>query len=120
MGNFRYRMAQFLMGRNGFDNFCRGLLFLAMILIIADIFVPGSVLHCFGIFIFQGFFQEYCQASGRKCLVHIMCAGPVPFIYEPGPQALQVFQMSDMQTGPPGSQRPREDKSHLQQMSPCI
>ena len=37
MGNFRYRMAQFLMGRNGFDNFCRGLLFLAMILIIADI-----------------------------------------------------------------------------------
>ena len=51
MGNFRYRMAQFLMGRNGFDNFCRGLLFLAMILIIADIFVPGSVLRLLGLIV---------------------------------------------------------------------
>ena len=49
MGNFRYRMLQFMIGRNGFDAFCRGLLFLAMILIIADIFIPGRIVRFIGL-----------------------------------------------------------------------
>jgi len=42
MGNFRYKIAQFMIGRNGFDAFCRGLLMLALGLIIADIIIPGN------------------------------------------------------------------------------
>ena len=41
MGNFRYKLAQFMIGRNGFDTFCHALLKLALFLIIADIIVPG-------------------------------------------------------------------------------
>lgn len=44
MGSFRYKIAQFMIGRNGFDAFCHGLLIGALILIFADIFVPGSLL----------------------------------------------------------------------------
>ena len=32
MGNFRYKMAQFMIGRNGFDNFCQGLSKLALLI----------------------------------------------------------------------------------------
>ena len=67
MGNFRYRMAQFLMGRNGFDNFCRGLLFLAMILIIADIFVPGSVLRLLGLIVLvYSYFRAFSKNIARR------------------------------------------------------
>ncbi len=44
MGNFRYKIAQFMIGRNGFDMFCRGLLMFSVGLIIADIIVPGKLL----------------------------------------------------------------------------
>ena len=106
MGNFRYRMAIFLMGRNGFDNFCRGLLFLAMILIIADILCRAAYFACwdslFWYIHISGLFPRILPGVRPKNAWYTSCAGPVPFIYEPGPQALQVFQMSDMQTGPPG------------------
>ena len=41
MGSFRYKLAQFMIGRNGFDMFCRGLLIMSLVLIALDIFVPG-------------------------------------------------------------------------------
>ena len=66
MGNFRYRLAQFFIGRNGFDAFSRGLLFLSMILIIADIFVPGtpgSVLRLIGLAIL---IYSYFRALSRN------------------------------------------------------
>lgn len=44
MGNFRYKIAQFMIGRNGFDMFCRGLLTASLALIVLDIFVPGKLL----------------------------------------------------------------------------
>ncbi len=78
MGNFRYRMAQFLMGRNGFDNFCRGLLFLAMILIIADILCRAAYFACwdslFWYIHISGLFPRILPGvRPKKCLVHIMC-----------------------------------------------
>ena len=67
MGNFRYRIAQFLIGRNGFDAFCRGLLFLAMILIIADIFIPGHVLRSIGLaLLIYSYFRAFSRNIGRR------------------------------------------------------
>ena len=43
MGNFRYKIAQFMIGRNGFDAFCRGLFMLAVGLIVADLIIPGKI-----------------------------------------------------------------------------
>ena len=49
MGNFRYKFAQFMIGRNGFDALCRGLLMLSLILIFADIIIPGNILRTIGL-----------------------------------------------------------------------
>ena len=94
MGDFRYRMAQFLMGRNGFDNFCRGLLFLAMILIIADILVPGSVLRLLGLIVliysyFRAFSGKTSPDGRRKTPgTHPACRLLSRSYMGPGPQAL--------------------------------
>ena len=67
MGNFRYRMLQFMIGRNGFDAFCRGLLFLAMILIIADIFIPGRIVRYIGLAImFYSYFRAFSRNIVRR------------------------------------------------------
>lgn len=67
MGNFRYRMLQFMIGRNGFDAFCRGLLFLAMILIIADIFIPGRIVRYIGLAImFYSYFRAFSRNIARR------------------------------------------------------
>ncbi len=42
MNRFQYKLAQFMMGRHGFDQLCRALIILAILLILADFFVPGS------------------------------------------------------------------------------
>ncbi len=44
MGNFRYKLARFMAGRNGIDTFCTGLLKVIVFLLLADIFVPGNLL----------------------------------------------------------------------------
>ena len=60
-------MAQFLIGRNGFDAFCRGLLFLAMMLIIADIFIPGHVLRSIGLaLLIYSYFRAFSRNIGRR------------------------------------------------------
>ncbi len=48
MGNFRYKIAQFMMGRNGIDSFCNGLLAFYFVAVFADILVPGSLLSKLG------------------------------------------------------------------------
>ena len=67
MGNFRYRMLQFMMGRNGFDAFCRGLLFIAMVLILADMFIPGSIVRTLGLVImFYSYFRAFSRNLARR------------------------------------------------------
>lgn len=51
MGNFRYKLAQFMIGRNGFDAFNIGLIKLILLLIVADLFVPGRLLGNLTLFI---------------------------------------------------------------------
>ena len=63
MGNFRYKMAQFMIGRNGFDNFCQGLSKLALLLIIADLFIPGRILSFLVLLIF---IYVYFRAFSRN------------------------------------------------------
>ena len=80
MGNFRYRMLQFMIGRNGFDAFCRGLLFLAMILIIADIFIPGRIVRPF-----PGISQDEAQKTpgifpAWNFRFNLICAGTARII----------------------------------------
>lgn len=65
MGNFRYKLAQFMIGRNGFDTFCHGLLKLALFLIIADIIVPGRILQKIG---FLAILYSYFRAFSRNVI----------------------------------------------------
>ena len=44
MGNFRYKLAQFMIGRNGLDAFNIGLIKLILIIVVADLFIPGRFL----------------------------------------------------------------------------
>jgi len=48
MNKFLYKFAQFMMGRRGFDRFCRGLLLATAFLLLADIIVPGRFLSSIG------------------------------------------------------------------------
>lgn len=67
MGNFRYKMAQFMIGRNGFDAFCRGLLVIAMVLIFADIIIPGRILRSIGmILILYAYFRAFSRNIDRR------------------------------------------------------
>ena len=51
MNKFQYKMAQFMMGRRGFDQFSRDLMVLAMILVLLDLFVPKNILTTLGFLI---------------------------------------------------------------------
>ena len=42
MNKFQYKIAQFMIGRRGFDPFSRDLMILAMILIVLDLIIPGD------------------------------------------------------------------------------
>lgn len=44
MNKFQYKLAQFMMGRRGFDQFSRDIMILAMILVLIDVFVPKNIL----------------------------------------------------------------------------
>ena len=43
MGKFGYKIAQFMAGRHGMDQLSRDLMAYGMILVVADIFIPGHV-----------------------------------------------------------------------------
>ncbi len=67
MGNFRYKIAQFMIGRNGFDNFSRGLLMMSLGLIIADIVVPGRLLRDIGmVAIVYAYFRAFSKNIVRR------------------------------------------------------
>ena len=48
MGKFGYKLAQFMMGRHGMDQFSRDLMAYGMILVVADIFIPGRIVSYIG------------------------------------------------------------------------
>ncbi len=67
MGNFRYKIAQFMIGRNGFDSFCNGLLGFYCITIFADIIVPGRWLSRVGLIaILYGFYRAFSKNIVRR------------------------------------------------------
>ena len=67
MGSFRYKLAQFMLGRNGFDMFCRGLLLLSLGLIIVDIIVPGKLLSNLATFvIIYAYFRAFSKNLIRR------------------------------------------------------
>lgn len=67
MGSFRYKIAQFMIGRNGFDNFCQGLLMASLGLIIADIIFPGRLLSKVAtLAIIYGYFRAFSKNIVRR------------------------------------------------------
>ena len=67
MGNFRYKIAQFMIGRNGFDMFCRGLLTAALLMIVLDIFVPGKLLGRLAtLAIIYAYFRAFSKNIARR------------------------------------------------------
>jgi len=48
MNNFRYKIAQFMIGRRGFDQFSRDLMIFALALIFGDILLPGDFISKLG------------------------------------------------------------------------
>ena len=67
MGNFRYKIAQFMIGRNGFDNFCQGLLMASLALILVDIFIPGRLLGRLAtIAIIYAYYRAFSKNVSRR------------------------------------------------------
>ena len=67
MGNFRYKIAQFMIGRNGFDNFCQGLLMASLALILVDIFIPGRLLGRLAtIAIIYAYYRAFSKNISRR------------------------------------------------------
>lgn len=67
MGNFRYKIAQFMIGRNGFDNFCQGLLKASLVLILVDIFFPGRLLGRLAtIAIIYAYYRAFSKNVSRR------------------------------------------------------
>lgn len=67
MNKFQYKIAHFMMGRRGFDQFSRDLATLAMILIILDIFVSGSLLSTLGLICFAySYFRAFSKNLAKR------------------------------------------------------
>ena len=67
MGNFRYKIAQFMIGRNGFDSFCQGLLIASLPLIVIDIFLPGRLLSRLAtIIIIYAYYRAFSKNITRR------------------------------------------------------
>ena len=93
MGNFRYRMLQFMIGRNGFDAFLQRASFSCddsdhsrYIYSRQNSQIYRPCYHV--LFIFQGLFQEYRKTKRRKLLVYFLRGTSASILYAPGPQEL--------------------------------
>lgn len=63
MNKFQYKLAHFMMGRRGFDQFSRDLIVLAMLLVLLDIFLPKQILSTLGFLII---IYAYYRAFSRN------------------------------------------------------
>ena len=67
MSKFQYKIAQFMMGRRGFDQFSRDLSFLAMILILIDLLMASDLLSILGMLIFgYSYFRAFSRNLGKR------------------------------------------------------
>jgi hypothetical protein len=67
MSKFRYKMAQFMMGRNGFDSLCRFILALSMICVVADLFVRSGILDYIALaLIIYAYFRGFSRNISRR------------------------------------------------------
>ena len=63
MNKFQYKLMQFMIGRRGFDQFSRDLMVFSLVLIAADILVPGELLGTFGMLVMV---YSYYRALSRN------------------------------------------------------
>ena len=68
MGNLRYKLAQMMVGRYGFDQFSRDLLAYGMILSVCDMFMPGNIVKLAGSFLIG--FAIYRMFSRNHVKMH--------------------------------------------------
>ncbi len=67
MNRFQYKLAQFMMGRRGFDQLSRRLMILAIIFILLDFFVPGSILTTLAlVIIIYSYFRAFSRNLERR------------------------------------------------------
>lgn len=67
MGNFRYKLAQFMIGRNGMDIFNIGLIKFILVLIVADLFVPGRLLGTLTLFLWiYIYYRAFSRSLDRR------------------------------------------------------
>lgn len=67
MNKFQYKLMQFMMGRNGFDQFCRGLMILAILLLLLDFFIPGNWLGTLALFtMFYTYYRAFSRNIGKR------------------------------------------------------
>ena len=67
MSKFQYKIAQFMMGRRGFDQFSRDLSFLAMIFILIDLLMASDLLCILGMLIFgYSYFRAFSRNLGKR------------------------------------------------------
>ena len=67
MNKFQYKLAQFMMGRRGFDQLSRGLMMLAVIFILLDFFVPKNILSSLAFLtIIYSYFRAFSRNLSRR------------------------------------------------------
>ena len=67
MSKFSYKIAQFMMGRRGFDQFSKDMIILALILILLDLIVPGSVLETLAtLIIIYSYFRAFSKNLAKR------------------------------------------------------
>lgn len=67
MNKFAYKIAQFMMGRRGFDQFSKDLIIFALVLLILDFLVPGNYLETFASFVLiYSYFRAFSKNLGKR------------------------------------------------------
>ena len=67
MNKFQYKMAQFMMGRSGFDQLCRGLMILSVIFILLDFFIPTNLMSTLALFlIIYAYYRAFSKNIARR------------------------------------------------------
>jgi len=67
MNKFRYKIAQFMIGRRGFDQFSRDLSTLALILIIIDLFMASDFLSTLGfLIIIYAYYRAFSKNLAKR------------------------------------------------------
>ena len=91
---FRQRLQSFMIGRNGFDHFCRFLFVLSAILMLLTLFTRSGILYLFALFILgYSYFRMMSKNLGNRALEnqqYLRIADRVRLFFKDGPKLWKI------------------------------